>query len=201
LRYGVSGFAVGVVVSLTLAGGACSDGEAPAGPDVADSSAPDGAAGQSCTPIVRPQRNLFLTAIESECLSRSVQATGGRIDCVIAEATLGECSCSAASGREAPESDLAEAVRQTLRATGACDGASGLSCSEFCVREVVQLDGEDLARCQNDPSVTAPSGFCYVDPAAGVGSASVVADCSLGRKIRVLGDTEPDALRFISCGG
>jgi len=114
---------------------------------------------------------------------------------------LGACRCEAALGRLAPTADFAENVRTELRLAGACDGTTGIACADFCIREIVQLEGEDLVRCQTDVSATGPAGFCYVDPAAGAGDVSVVADCpaTSQRKLRVLGELDPGARRFLGC--
>lgn len=162
-----------------------------------------GDASSGCTPIPHVPRNAVVEELPGECLARSLFVTDGRVSCNLAEATFGACSCEASLGRVATTADFVENVRTKLRQAGACDGATGIVCADFCIREVVQLDGEDLIRCQTDVSATGPPGFCYVDPAAGAGDAAVVADCPAvsQRKIRVLGEMDASARLFIGCFG
>jgi hypothetical protein len=160
-------------------------------------------ASNGCEPIPHAPRNIFVDELLGECLPRSLFVTDGSVPCRVAEATRAACTCEAALGRVATTSDFAENVRTKLRQLGECDGATGIACADLCISEVVQLAGDDLVRCQNDLSATGPPGFCYVDPAAGVGDASVVADCPADspRKLRVLGELDASARLFIGCFG
>jgi hypothetical protein len=162
-----------------------------------------GDASNGCTPIPHAPRNIFIDELSGECLPRSLFVTDGKVSCHLAEATLGACSCEGSTGRVATTADFAENVRTHLRQAGACDGATGVACADYCIREIAQLDGADLVSCQTDVSATGPAGFCYVDPAAGAGDASVVADCppDSQRKIRVLGELDSTARIFIGCFG
>ena len=157
-----------------------------------------------CSPIGPATYNAFLDEISSDCIARTIPTDQGRVLCRIFEATVGSCDCSAAIGREAPDEGFAEAVRRELRTDGRCDSTSGQPCAELCIREIVQLSGEGLAACQSDAGAAGPPGFCYVDPAAGLGDPAIVADCppTSRRKLRVLGDSDAgQSWRFAICGG
>jgi hypothetical protein len=188
--------AYGGICALLCASAACSGDEVTAPDRTGDASA-------GCAPVGDATSNIFIDEFSgTECVWRSLIADEGRVPCVIVEATLGTCSCDVAIGRVAPNAAFAKSVQSELRQDGTCDGASGPRCSELCIREVVQLEGDDLAICQNDAGATGPPGFCYVDPAAGLGDPSVVADCSADsqRKLRVLSESDAGAARrFIAC--
>jgi hypothetical protein len=130
-----------------------------------------------------------------------------RIPCAVIEARPSQgtvCSCSVA-GRTVPSSDSARAVTTYMRDEGACDG-TGVACSDMCLCEVPQLGGDALAACQaGAPDTGATLGFCYIDPAAGIGSDAAVADCPATSKRNLrfmgIGAPAPGAALFISCGG
>jgi hypothetical protein len=189
--------AYGGICALLCTSAACGGDDAPTTSRTGDATA-------GCAPVGNLTSSVFVDEFSSECVPRSLSAVEGRVPCVVVDATLGICSCDAAIGRVAPDARFVEAVQSELRQDGTCDGANGPLCSELCIREVVQLEGDDLAICQNDAGATGPPGFCYVDPAAGLGDASVVADCSADsqRKLRVLsGSDAGEARRFIGCAG
>lgn len=167
-------------------------------------SATPGTAPAGCNPVGTATSNVFVDAVssDSECVARPLYVDQGQVPCRMLEATVGSCDCNAAIGRQAPDAGFADAVRSRLRAIGTCDSASGPPCAELCVREIVQLKDEPLAMCQSDAGATGPPGFCYVDPAAGLGDPSVVADCpaTSRRKIRLIGaSTGGQSWRFIAC--
>jgi hypothetical protein len=185
-------YAIVVLVQL-IAVAACNGDSATTGP-----------ARAGCSPIGTATSNAFVGEIFSECATRAVATDQGRVPCRVLEATLGTCDCSAAIGREATDASLADAVRRQLLADDRCGSTSGPPCEEVCIREIVQLSGEDLATCQNDAGAVGPPGFCYVDPAAGLGDPAVVAECppASQRKLRVLGDSGAgESWRFAACVG
>ena len=157
-----------------------------------------------CSPVGTGTANVFVGAFSSECVVRALPADQGQVPCRVVEATVGSCDCNAAIGRQAPNLAFADAVRSRLRGDGTCDSPSGPACSELCIREIVQLKGDQLATCQNDAGATGPAGFCYVDPAAGLGDPSLVADCpaTSRRRFRLLGDSASgQSWRFVACLG
>jgi hypothetical protein len=167
-------------------------------------SATPGNAPAGCSPVSTGTSNVFVDSIPSDsaCVVRSLSVDQGRVPCRMVEATVGSCDCSAALGRVPTDAGFADAVQRRLRADATCDSAGGPPCAQLCIREIVQLKGEQLTACQNDAGAGAPPGFCYVDPAAGLGDPSVVADCpaTSRRKIRILGDSgSRQSWRFIAC--
>ena len=118
-------------------------------------------------------------------------------------AASASCDCTAA-GR-APASDAeTSAARAQLAAEGACGGAA--ACSSFCVCEVSEATGASEQDCLTNPAPAASStGWCYVAPAAGIGSAALVSDCpsSHKQKLQFLGDAQPGSgeTLFLACAG
>jgi hypothetical protein len=68
-----------------------------------------------------------------------------------------------------------------------------------------------LTQCQNEAEIETRStvpGFCYIDPAQGIGSKSLVASCPANqqRKLRIVGDgadrrAPAPGWTFIACSG
>jgi hypothetical protein len=124
---------------------------------------------------------------------------------VFSTASAGSCSCTA-EGR-APVSDaVAKAIVDSLASIGSCDYIGAPACSSFCVCEVKEAAGSSKQDClNNETPATASSGWCYVAPAAGIGSAPAVAQCpvSAKQKLRFLGSAQPAADEIFSaaCSG
>ena len=122
-----------------------------------------------------------------------------------------QCSCDGVTRLQPAEAELA-ALRSKLEAVGLCGRNTGSECSAFCACEIPQTRGAGLEACQND-SVEVPSdpatgtrvdGWCYVDPAHGFGSPTLVRDCPAGnlRNLRLLGSARPSQMErlFSVCG-
>jgi len=109
----------------------------------------------------------------------------GTVSCDIVEVvvapTCDPCDRSLGRSELAPGDPLVTAVRAKLVELGACRAP----CTDVCVCRIEQLTGEALRGCQAGAG-TAP-GFCYVDPALGIGSSLAIAGCA---------DSEPRALLF-----
>lgn len=108
----------------------------------------------------------------------------GRAPCLVYEVFLeGSESCSCSSpGYKLPH-DVPPPVLDELFTTGQCAGDP--CCSSRCFCELEQLHGAELAACQNGTESelqSTPTGWCYVDPEQGVGTAEVVASCPLSQK-------------------
>jgi hypothetical protein len=147
---------------------------------------------------------VFVDRIPSahDCLARPLNQEQGRLrGCVIAEAMAAPCDCDPNLGRVPAPSGVDLAVRNNVSASG----GGSVECADLCVCEVLQFEGAELEACQTDPDASLPGGFCYIDPAAGVGSAELVADCPAGyaRRLRYGGGTPPGAggQWFAACTG
>ncbi len=132
----------------------------------------------------------------AQCLGQALNVGAeGSVSCVVIEATHDNvCSCSL-PGRTA-------LTAQHAAATAVAQDPFNPGWNCFCV--IDQLSGGGLSSCQSTVSdLLGTHGWCYVDPAAGVGSASLVAECPTDRKrrIRFVGEGAPVAgsTVFLSC--
>jgi hypothetical protein len=137
----------------------------------------------------------------------------GTIDCRLLGVTgpSDHCSCDA-QGRSEPDEAVRTALRLKLEAIGLCGRNTGLDCAALCGCEILQTRGTGLEACQNDPddapidpnSQTRVDGWCYVDPAHGFGSPTLVRDCPAGNlhNLRLLGSAVPQKNErlFSVCG-
>jgi hypothetical protein len=154
-------------LALAFAVGGCASGPAPAG--------------DTC------QFAQVQQAFTSKCLTHSLDPVTdpqspdfGRVPCWMVE--LGAqgsdfCQCESAGYRPVSEAEL-ETALATLRAQGECRNAC---CDSLCFCELLQLSGDQLRACQageNESIAIDTPGFCYVEPAAGVGDPSTVAACA-----------------------
>jgi hypothetical protein len=126
----------------------------------------------------------------------------GAVNCrlLAVHETDGECRCDGDTRIAADPDDLLS-LRQRLQAMGLCAGRTGRDCAHFCACEVPQSEGSALAACQNDakneprdPNTGEPlNGWCYLDPDAGFGAPSLVAECPAGnaRNVRWTGSGGP----------
>lgn len=144
------------------------------------------------------------------CLPRKlIPEEDGSVPCRVVEAlppTNG--TCPEVPDREVTrdtEPDLAKAVLAQVREAKRCDGQTGVSCDDVCLYTVRQLPDGPRQECQSSSSTTAGSGYCYVDPEAGLGEEKLVEDCpeSQKRLLQFVGENTPQkgALTFIACTG
>lgn len=151
---------------------------------------------------------------KGRCLSQSFDpivdpqsASYGRVGCqMIAAWPAGapECSCKAPGYAPANAAEREFAAAQLFPAP-ACDSAPP---PDYCYCEFLQHSGDELAACQSRPSVGtydgSPTGWCYVEPALGFGTAEDVAECPAEQKhdIRYFpDDTRFNLLAAIRCLG
>ena len=126
-------------------------------------------------------------ALTLKCLGRSLEPVTdpespdfGRVPCWMVEIGTQDtefCRCAGAGYAPASEAQT-ETALATLRAGGECHDAC---CESVCFCELLQLSGEELRACQageNESVAIDTPGFCYVEPAAGVGDPSTVASCA-----------------------
>jgi hypothetical protein len=151
-----------------------------------------------------------------QCLPRELtpdtdqaSETFGQVPCSAVEAvpSLGQaCACDAATGRmPLDSSDLRRSVHEELEALARCGGNTRVACDSYCLCEVEQLKGPELAACQagsNDPELY---GYCYIDEAKGIGNPELVRQCpeTERRLLHWVGEGLPanGALMLMACFG
>jgi hypothetical protein len=124
----------------------------------------------------------------------------GAVTCDLVEVEVAPAcdGCDASRGRSdlAPTDPLVTAARAKLAELGRCRAP----CADACVCRIEQLTGEALRSCQAGTG-TAP-GFCYVDPALGIGSPAATVGCpDEPRALLVFGARPPSAVTMLSCTG
>jgi len=169
-------------------------------------------------PAVAAMGDIIRQRLARQCLPRplSVQkdpnaADFGQVPCDVVEALpkRGEaCACDTTHGRAAlgPNDDkLASAVGDQLEATAQCGKDTGTSCDDFCLCKLEPLSGAKLSACQNGTESGTDYGYCYVDPAQGIGNPALTADCPAAtqRSLRFVGDGLPanGSVTFMACVG
>jgi len=170
----------------------------------------DGAPGYGYEPAVDAIFDRLKPELAARCLPRPLAVgpdAGGKLPCVVVEATetQGSCSCDAAR-RQPASGDARDLVLKQLADRQACGTSTTPSCSSFCLCELEQAEGAGLDQCLNDVAGSDTPGYCYVDPSANPprGNPALVAGCSSGKQlIRFVGpDTpRPGATAFIACLG
>lgn len=143
--------------------------------------------------------------LSNQCLARAPAVDdGGRLRCVVVEAELdGSCDC-ARPGRSAARSEVMSALERDLTEASVCDPSTG--CTGLCACELAEHQNAALEQCRTnqDPTDQAP-GYCYIDPAAGLGDPALVRDCpgSKKRLLRFVGpDTPaPGSFAYMACMG
>jgi hypothetical protein len=86
-----------------------------------------------------------------------------------------------------------EAVRATLAAQPSRpSGTEDPTCSRACTSELQQVQqfqsdsaAEALRACQEEPAPSGLEGWCYIDPARGIGSAELVSSCPVNEQRRL----------------
>jgi hypothetical protein len=69
-------------------------------------------------------------------------------------------------------------------------------CQNYCVCEAAVASSDALQSCltQPDPLPSTVNGWCYIDPAQGLGSSAPLTDCgTTQRMLRFAGDAAPKA--------
>lgn len=122
-----------------------------------------------------------------------------------ASSSAAACDC-AAQGRAPVNAEITKSVVASLASVGSCDYMGAPACSSFCVCEVLEATGASYQDCLNSAApASTTSGWCYVAPAAGIGSSSLVASCPTTWKqtLRFLGNAQPTPAEVFSlaCGG
>lgn len=143
-----------------------------------------------------------------KCLPRvlPLAADGsGHVACTVVEASFpsnGSCDCAAMARGDAAEPVRTNVV-EYLRNNAFCDAASTPGCNGACTCALPQLSGDALAQCLAGNDGPSAPGFCYIDPAQGVGSDAAVVACPSSNKrlVRFVGDNVPanGSTTFLNC--
>jgi hypothetical protein len=161
-------------------------------------------------PAIHALVDRFREPLAKTCLPRPlVPDAAGQVGCSVVEARptgRSNCSCNTPGRSSVTDDALVGPIHDELMALSLCGSASGVSCFDYCLCEVEELEGAELEACQN--SLEAPSdlyGFCYVDPDNGFGNPGLVATCPETQRqiIRFVGVDlpAPGAIGFIACRG
>lgn len=158
-------------------------------------------------------KRLHCATLDGEFDTDPASVDYGTVNCRLIGVTgpSAHCSCDGVTRFEPAEAERT-ALGIQLEAVGLCGRNTGSDCAAFCACEIPQARGTGLEACQND-SVEVPNdpatatrvdGWCYVDPAHGFGSPSLVRDCPAGslRNLRLLGsaNAHPNERLFSICG-
>jgi hypothetical protein len=169
-------------------------------------------------PAVAAMGAIISSRLARECLPRPLSvetdpnsASRGQVPCAVVEAVQhqgGACSCDESHGRVAlgaGDDKLASSVDAELAAEGICDGKGGVACRDYCLCKIAPLAGDELTSCQSGNDDPNAYGYCYIDPAQGIGNPALVADCpaTTQRSLRFVGDGLPanGSVTFMACIG
>ncbi len=169
--------------------------------------------GYGYNPAVAALVDRLKVKLGGTCLPRPIEPDqDGKLPCAVVEA-IGPsqsrwCDC-VAHGRRTVSEELSESVLGHVRQSLLCDVDGRPDCAAMCLCELPQLDEPN---CLNVPGIEKSSpqpGYCYVDPAEGLGRAEVVAACppSHKRMLRIVGDGQelaapaPGSAVFTACVG
>lgn len=159
-------------------------------PKVTQSSDPEADPNYGYNPAVESLFASIAKPLSKQCLGRAPALDdSGQLRCVVVEAQLGgTCDCSL-PGRTPARPEVMRTIRRDMAEDSACDTPGGPPCSSICGCELQEAEGAalDACRTQRDPASQAP-GYCYIDPAAGIGDPALVRDCP---------DTKKRILRFV----
>jgi hypothetical protein len=117
------------------------------------------------------------SVLTGRCIARSLPVDAeGAAPCLVAEAFESDaCACTTPGRRPASH----EAARLMLDQLEAGDVCAGADCARYCICEMEQETGAELDACRNEIDTSGlADGWCYVDPAAGLGNPSLVLSCS-----------------------
>ena len=169
-------------------------------------------------PAVAAMSIIISSRLAQQCLPRPLSVdrdpsspSRGDVPCAIVEALPGRgatCACDESHGRSAlgaTDAKLSAAVVDELWSEGQCGGQSGRSCHDYCFCKIAPLAGASLDACQSGNEDASAFGYCYVDPAQGIGNPALVAGCPAAgqRSLRFVGDGLPanGSITFVACLG
>ncbi len=126
--------------------------------------------------------------------------------CAVVEvqANSGGCqACDPTLNRSEVDPDLIKPVINRLKETGQCTGA-GCTAASYCMCEINFVADAAKDDClNNDPTQASTVGWCYIDPAQGIGNPKLVESCNPARQLRFVGANTPTSgsTVFIACLG
>jgi hypothetical protein len=169
-------------------------------------------------PAVSAMGNIIIARLARQCLPRPLSVetdpsspSRGEVPCAVVEALPGRgatCNCDESHGRSAlgaSDAKLSATVIDELWSEGQCGGQSGLDCHDYCFCKIAPLAGASRDACQNGNEDASTFGYCYIDPAQGIGNPALVATCPAAnqRSLRFVGDGLPanGSTTFVACIG
>jgi hypothetical protein len=154
-------------------------------------------------------------ALESRCLPREIQVTAeGLVPCSVVEA-LPEPGHGCDRPGRAPASDVTIASTfARLEQLGQCGREASRACtmSDWTVCEITpsvsDTNGDDIPDCLQDEVTPGDVGWCYVDPAKGLGDEALIPSACKANERRLLRFVDRDnntpargAIALIACLG
>ena len=169
-------------------------------------------------PAVAAMGNVITSRLARQCLPRALSVetdpsspSRGQVPCAVVEALPAHgatCACNEAQGRVAlgpNDAKLSATVSDELWSEGQCGQQGELGCHDYCFCKIAPLAGASLGACQSGNEDASTFGYCYVDPAQGIGNPALVADCpsTNQRGLRFVGDGLPanGSITFVACLG
>lgn len=145
--------------------------------------------------------------LKGQCLPRQLGLDDdGRVPCEVVEVFSREVSSSCGEGRREPSALIQDAVLSELESSDYCSGAE---CDDLVYCAIDQIvSGAEREACLTGPlgsEADQAPGYCYVDPAQGLGSEQLVAACRASERqlLRFVGkDTPtPGSTVVVACNG
>ena len=130
--------------------------------------------------------------------------------CSVVGATVPKthCACDSAQARALVPDLLEVALRDEMKQKG-IGGPDTAPCAEYCLCEILPAGGSDssdgYADCLNNEN-SESIGWCYIDPARGLGNPELVEACVDDPRLLKFSDAEGDlpatgSTTFIACLG
>jgi hypothetical protein len=150
-------------------------------------------------------------ALVATCLPRPLVTEGDEnVPCIVVEAFRPDasgCNCGEQGRADltGKKRGVIPAVEEELKAGSLCGGNSGVSCSDYCMCEIEQFTGQELAACRELDPGPEQYGYCYVEKDKDNAAPSLTANCPATQPqiIRFMGTDVPrqKAIAFIACLG
>jgi hypothetical protein len=148
--------------------------------------------------------------LKDKCLPRTLEVkdkgNGPQANCLIVEADpKGGMTCDPGKARGDVQGEIADKVYERLQRTNNCTDVNG-DCRQFHLCEISPIapNSGDYQSCLDSDNPSG-DGWCYIDPAQGLGSDDQVAKCpeTEKRKIRFAGYGAPGkgTVTFFACAG